>query len=123
MRSRDARDFVVCREEDLPPGAMVLAPIGKFGVGVYNIAGNLYALTNYCPHMGGPLCLGPIRGTTVARADAPGEVGYVLEDRVVRCPWHLWEFNITTGKTIAQPQKGIRTYPVRVDGGEVIVRR
>jgi nitrite reductase/ring-hydroxylating ferredoxin subunit len=123
MRGGNARDSVVCREEDLPPGAMVLAPIGKFGVGVYNVDGQLYALTNYCPHMGGPLCLGAVRGTTVAQADAPGEVGYVLEDRVVRCPWHQWEFDITTGKTIAQPPKGIRTYPVRVEAGEVIVRR
>ena len=38
----------VCAIEDLPPGTMKLVAAGKFGVGVYNIDGSLYAIANYC---------------------------------------------------------------------------
>ena len=42
----------VCAIEDLPPGSMKLVQAGKFGVGVYNIDGSLYAIANYCSHEG-----------------------------------------------------------------------
>jgi nitrite reductase/ring-hydroxylating ferredoxin subunit len=118
-----SRDHVVCAVEELAPGSMRLVPIGKFGVGVYNVDGAYHALTNYCPHEGGPLCLGRVQGTTESRPDLPGKTGYVLHGQVVRCPWHQWEFDLTTGRTIAQPEKRIRTYEVRIEEGNVIIRR
>jgi nitrite reductase/ring-hydroxylating ferredoxin subunit len=119
----DERDFAVCPVDELPPGSMKLVPIGKFGVGVYNVGGDYYAITNYCPHEGGPLCLGRVQGTTEARPDLPSRTGYVLEGRVLRCPWHQWEFDLSSGTTIAKPEKRIRTYEVRIDDGMVIVKR
>lgn len=117
------RDYVVCDQDDLPPGTMKLIPIGKFGVGVYNVAGHLYAITNYCPHQGAPLCLGRVQGTTVMNPNGSGETQYVLEGRVLRCPWHQWEFDLANGKTIAKPQKRIRTYKVVVENNKIIVKR
>ena len=57
-----ARRFV-CSLDELPPGGMKLVDVGKFGVGVYNVRGALYAVVNYCSHEGAPLCLGLIGGT------------------------------------------------------------
>lgn len=119
--TRAGRDHVVCAIEDLPPGSMRLVPVGKFGIGVYNVHGDLYAITNYCPHEGAPLCLGRVQGTTVSHPASRSGVAYVMEGRVVRCPWHQWEFDLATGRTIASPHKGIRTYPVRVEEQQVIV--
>jgi nitrite reductase/ring-hydroxylating ferredoxin subunit len=48
----------VCGVEELPPGTMKLVAAGKFGVGVYNVGGELYAIANYCAHEGAPLCTG-----------------------------------------------------------------
>jgi nitrite reductase/ring-hydroxylating ferredoxin subunit len=48
----------VCSLEELSPGEMKLVPVGKFGVGVYNVKGRLHAITNYCAHEGAPLCEG-----------------------------------------------------------------
>ena len=62
----------VCAIEDLPPGSMKLVAAGKFGVGVYNIDGSLYAIANYCSHEGAPLCAGYVGGTTESAPDAPG---------------------------------------------------
>jgi nitrite reductase/ring-hydroxylating ferredoxin subunit len=109
----------VCSIDDLPPGTMKLVDVGKFGVGVYNIDGSLYAIANYCAHEGAPLCSGLVHGTTEFAPDAPGGLRYVREGRIVRCPWHQWEFDITTGQTVADPTKRIRTYEVDVTDGEV----
>jgi nitrite reductase (NADH) small subunit len=121
--AKDGRDYVVCRVDELPPGSMRLAPIGKFGVGVYNIDGQYYAITNYCPHQGGPLCLGRVQGTSAAPAVGAGAAAYVMDGMVLRCPWHQWEFDITTGSTITRPHRRIRSYPVRTEHGCVVVTR
>jgi nitrite reductase/ring-hydroxylating ferredoxin subunit len=113
------RRRAVCAIEDLPPGTMKLVPVGKFGVGVYNINGSLYAIANYCAHEGAPLCAGFVGGTTEFDPDAPGRLRYVRDGRVVRCPWHQWEYDITTGRTVADPRKRVRTYEVDVMDGQV----
>src|SRR5215475_789553 len=82
----------VCAIEDLPPGSMKLVQAGKFGVGVYNIDGALYAIANYCSHEGAPLCAGYVVGTNEFAPDQPGQLRRVREGRIARCPWHNWEF-------------------------------
>jgi nitrite reductase/ring-hydroxylating ferredoxin subunit len=109
----------VCPIEDLPPGTMKIVPVGKFGVGVYNIGGAIYAISNYCAHEGAPLCTGYVGGTNEFAPDEPGGMRLVREGRIVRCPWHQWEFDITTGLAVADPDRRVRTYRVDVTDGEV----
>ena len=111
---------VVGRVEDLPPGGSTIVARGKFGIGVYNVAGTFYALTNYCLHRGAPLCRGQVTGMVVA-GDQPYESRMVRVGEFLRCPWHGWEFEIATGRAVAYPEKAIRTYPVRVEDGNVIL--
>lgn len=98
---------------------MKLMPVGKFGVGVYNIRGSFYAIANYCSHEGAPLCAGNVRGTNEFDPDAPGMLRHTREGEIVRCPWHQWEFDITTGQNLANPNKRVRTYQVDVADGKV----
>jgi nitrite reductase/ring-hydroxylating ferredoxin subunit len=116
------REHTVCRVEELPPGQVRIVPVGKFGVGVYNIDGIFHALTNFCRHQGAPLCLGKVQGTNVPDPDSPTGMQRALEGQVVRCPWHRWEFNITNGKMVADARKGIRAYEVEIRDGEVILK-
>lgn len=116
------RRTVVCRAEELPPGSHVVVPVGKYGVGVYNIDGELYAINNYCPHMGGPLCHGNVYGTNLWNDD-DGTVEHVLDGRIARCPWHAWEFDLTTGVSPADDRKRIRVYDVRIEDDEVVLLR
>jgi nitrite reductase/ring-hydroxylating ferredoxin subunit len=39
----------------------------------------------------------------------------------VRCPWHRWEYDLTSGKLLVDPSRGIRIYEVVVEDGEVYV--
>lgn len=110
---------VVGRVEELPPGSHKVVPVGRRGLGVFNVNGQFYALYNVCPHAGGPLCLGPVTGTT--RATGPYQVEWVREGEILRCPWHGWEFDITTGCTITEPVERVQTYPVHIEDGLIVV--
>jgi nitrite reductase (NADH) small subunit len=76
---------------------------GDLQIAIFNLGGNLYAIDNACPHSGGPLAKGELRG------------------EVVECPWHGWSFNIRTGSSPIIPEASIKTYPVRVQGENVLV--
>jgi nitrite reductase/ring-hydroxylating ferredoxin subunit len=119
VRSRVAERRFVCAIDELPPGEMKLVDVGKFGVGVYNVAGALYAIVNYCSHEGAPLCQGLIGGTNEFDPQAPDGMRRVRDGQIVRCPWHNWEFDITTGQNVADPRRRVRTYRVDVTDGEV----
>ena len=111
----------VCSVEELPPGAMKLVELGAYGVGVYNVGGSFYAIANFCTHEGAPLCAGFVGGTNEFDPDEPGGLRRAREGRIVRCPWHQWEFDITTGENLANPRKRVRTYDVAVVDGKVYV--
>jgi nitrite reductase (NADH) small subunit len=110
---------LVGRVEELPPGSRKLLPVGKYGVGVFNVGGSFHALRNVCPHAGAPLCRGRVGGTTIATT--PYEPAFVREGEILRCPWHGWEFEIESGETITQPTRRVQTYPVIIEDGLVFV--
>lgn len=112
--------YFVGRVEDLPPGSMRLVPIGRFGIGVFNVRGKYHALNNYCPHRGGPLCIGRITGTTVP-GDRPYDSVWVRDGEILICPWHGWEFEIETGYSLTTPKLTVRKYPVSIDKGKVLI--
>lgn len=112
-------EIVVGRVEDLPPGSVRVLPVGPFGVGVFNVDGEYHALNNYCPHRGGPACLGEVTGTT--KASTFGELEWIADGEILRCPWHAWEFSILTGLSVTAPVKKIKKYRVRADDGVVLL--
>jgi nitrite reductase (NADH) small subunit len=68
-------------------------------------SGELFALDNRCPHRGGPLSEGIVYGDAVA------------------CPLHGWVISLRTGRA-AEPDEGcVRTMPVRVESGRVLLGR
>src|SRR3954454_10558556 len=92
-----ARTHIVARFEDIPPGGWKFVPVGKFGVGVYNVNGEFRAVTNYCPHRGGPICVG--RRYPVIESPAPYQFEASGSDEILKCPWHGWEFDLRDGKS------------------------
>ena len=110
---------VVGRVPELPPGSRRIVVAGRREIGVFNVHGTYYALRNVCPHAGAPLCLGRVTGTT--EATGPYQVTWVRAGEILRCPWHGWEFDIATGRTITEPVERVQTYPVHVEDGFVIL--
>ncbi len=121
IRLAQGREHVVATVDEIPPGSSKVVPIGRHGVGVYNVDGTFYAIANYCPHEGGPLCAGRARGRTVVDESVPGDSVMVRDNEFIYCPWHQWGFELATGTTAVKPEWSIRTYPVRVVGDDVLV--
>jgi nitrite reductase/ring-hydroxylating ferredoxin subunit len=112
--------------DEIAPGQRkIVVPFrGRAGIGVFNVAGRFYALRNLCPHKLGPLCTGRISGRMVA--DVPPSasddvLSYERDGEIIRCPWHLWEFEIGTGRCLVDPRVRVRTYPVMIEGDRIVV--
>jgi 3-phenylpropionate/trans-cinnamate dioxygenase ferredoxin subunit len=97
----------VAPAEEFPPGSVKLIYAGpSLTVGVYNCAGELYAIEDRCSHDDGPLCEGDWDQETC---------------RVV-CPRHGSQFDLSTGAPLTLPAyQPVATYPVRVEDGYVRV--
>jgi nitrite reductase (NADH) small subunit len=88
---------------DVPAGTGKIVDAGGKQIALFNAAGNFYAIDNACKHRGGPLGEGELDGTTVI------------------CPWHGWEYDITSGANLDDPQVKVGCYPVKVDGADVLI--
>ncbi len=91
----------VAKTDELEPGQGMVAEVDGKEVALFNVGGTFYALDNTCVHRGGPL--------------GEGE----LDGEVVACPWHNWEYNVTTGACLTNPSACVARFPVVVEGNEV----
>jgi thiamine pyrophosphate-dependent acetolactate synthase large subunit-like protein/nitrite reductase/ring-hydroxylating ferredoxin subunit len=85
---------------ELPDGRVKTVSLGAHSLCMTRFAGSYAALSNKCPHQGGPLGEGSIEG------------GFL------RCPWHGWDYHPTTGLPPEGYGDCVPTYPVeeRQDG-------
>ena len=108
---------IIGRVSEVPPGERRIVEVDGRSIGIFNVHGQYYALRNRCPHQGAPLCLGAIKG--MALPSRPGEYRWGREGEILRCPWHGWEFDILTGRSIFNPHRvRVRTYEVTVEPDE-----
>jgi 3-phenylpropionate/trans-cinnamate dioxygenase ferredoxin subunit len=110
------RSVIVAMANEIAPGERKLVRIGARSIGVFNVAGEYFALRNRCPHQGGPLCEGfqfaPLRSS------GPGQYTRGPDGEIIRCPWHGWEFNVRTGRSWFDPERTrVRSYPIGVRSG------
>ena len=112
-----ASRHVVSTVRELPPGSRKIVEVDGQSIGVLNVDGEYYALRNSCPHHGAPLCLGIVAGTNIP--SKPYEYVYGWENQIIKCPWHGWEFDIESGRSVFNPHKvRIKTYDVEVEPAE-----
>lgn len=84
----------------LPPGKAVRVDIdGEQQIALFRTESGYYALSDMCPHMGGPLSEGEIVGGAVT------------------CPWHGWRYDAATGTRVDRTGQAAMTYPVEVRDG------
>lgn len=100
------------RVSEFPAGERRILKIGRRSIGIFNADGRYYAVLNNCPHHGAPLCLGSIEGTMLP--SQPHDYVYGREGRILKCPWHGYEFDLETGRSIYDEKKGLRVKIYRV---------
>jgi NAD(P)H-dependent nitrite reductase small subunit len=97
-------EFVsVAKFSELEPGTGKEVEVNGVSIALFKIDGAVYAISNACPHRGGPLAAGPVEG------------------HVVSCPLHFWDFDIITGEFTTNPEIRLATYPVQVEGDDIKV--
>lgn len=69
---------------------------------VFNVDGEYYATSNFCPHRGAPLSEGALCG------------------HVIECGLHGWQFDVRTGECLTVSEK-IKIYEVRIEDGLLTV--
>jgi nitrite reductase (NADH) small subunit len=88
---------------DVPPGTAKELMAGDQVIALFNADGMFYAMDGICPHAGGPLGEGTLRGT------------------IITCPWHGWQFDVTTGANCLNARIVHTCFPVQVQGNDVLV--
>ena len=81
-------------------GCMVVTG-GGHAIAVFHHEGQVFAVDNRCPHMGFPLDRGSV------------------SDGILTCHWHHARFDLSSGGTFNPFADDVRSFPVRVVGGEI----
>lgn len=97
------RFIKVLKVEDLPVGKSAIVVVDDEEVALFNYKGKYYAVSNRCPHKGGPIGEGRV------------------QEGVVVCPNHEWRFELTTGNSMQNPEMKIKIYPVRIKDEKIYI--
>jgi nitrite reductase (NADH) small subunit len=76
---------------EIPPGAAKEVTVGDRVIAIFNVDGSLHALDGIC------------------------------SGQVITCPWHGWQFDVTTGRHCLAPRIRTDCIAVVTEGDEVFV--
>ena len=93
-----------CRLDDVPVGGVVAVAVDGIDVAIVRTDDELFAIQDECSHAAIPLSEGDVEGCEI------------------ECWLHGSRFDLRTGKPLSLPAiDPVPVYPVRVEGGDVLV--
>jgi nitrite reductase/ring-hydroxylating ferredoxin subunit len=111
---------VIGSVDAFPSGTRVRVELGGRAIVVFNVDGTFYGLRDVCPHQGALLSAGRLVGAV--SASGPGCYEYDAGRKMIKCPWHGWEFDLATGQSWFDPQdQHVQHYSVKVLSGRELV--
>jgi nitrite reductase/ring-hydroxylating ferredoxin subunit len=97
-------DFIaVASLDQLPPGKCRTVWAGNHLVAIYNVDGTVYATGDSCLHEGHSLGNGRLQGN------------------IVTCRAHGWRYDVTSGHLTLDRERGVASYPVKIEDGRILV--
>ncbi len=93
----------VAQVSDLAPGEKMLVEYEDEDVGLFNIEGQFYAISDVCTHDDGPLVEGELDGDCII------------------CPRHGAKFNVKTGEQTMPAFSPVPLYEVKIDGEDILI--
>jgi NAD(P)H-dependent nitrite reductase small subunit len=93
----------VLKTEYLPIGKSAIVLVGDQEIAVFNYKDEYFAVSNKCPHKGGPLGEGRV------------------QEGIVICPNHEWRFELKTGNSMQNPEMKCGVFPVRIKDEKIYV--
>ena len=96
---------LIGRIEDIPRQGARCVKNGETTIAVFRTSDDrVFAMEDRCPHKNGPLSQG------------------IVHDGCVTCPLHNWVISLETGTAQGADEGSTKTYPVRLDNGEVFLK-
>lgn len=117
-------EHTVATVRELEESGRIVTQIKGREIGIFKIDGEIRAYNNWCAHQSGPICEGPLSGTNEATFDREvlkTETEWVREGKIIRCPWHDWEYDLGTGECLSKEGIRLPEYPVSVEDGQIVV--
>ena len=94
----------VAAQDELEEGGLLAVEVDGEPICLAKVDGRVYAFTDNCTHISGPLNEGDLEGC------------------VLTCPWHGAQFDVRTGKVLRGPaRQNILTYPVKVEDESILI--
>ncbi len=93
----------VASKSDVGPGCGIKVEVNGKEIALFNCDGTFYAIDETCAHRGGPLSEGSV------------------EDKVVTCPWHGWQYDVASGACLTNPAASQIKYDVKVEGNDILI--
>jgi len=93
----------VASRADIPEGTGKVVDLAGKKIALFNVGGKFYAIDNTCKHRGGPLGEGTLDGT------------------VVTCPWHGWEYDVTSGINLDDEKVKVGCHAVKLEGDDILI--
>ena len=99
-------DFVAISDtSEIRPGLTRRVIVNGHPVLIANVSGSFYAVDDLCTHEESSLSLGCLKG------------------ELISCTLHGSRFNVITGEPTEEPAtEPLKTYPVKIDGTNILVR-
>ncbi len=89
--------------DKLPAGEVAEVVLAGRVVALANVAGQIHALDGICSHQGGSLGKGRLEGDCLT------------------CPWHGWQYQVSTGRQLLSTTIHQRRFAVRLTGDTIQV--
>jgi 3-phenylpropionate/trans-cinnamate dioxygenase ferredoxin subunit len=93
----------VAKISDLPLDEKILVEYEDDDVGLFNLDGKIYAISDVCTHDGGPLVEGHVEGECIV------------------CPRHGARFNLKTGAQTMPAFAPVPLYQVKIEGDDILI--
>lgn len=94
---------VVVEADAIPDRGVTVIEHGGDRIALFRSGADYYAIDDVCPHAGGSFAQGPFDG------------------RIVSCPLHRFEVDVTTGRSTTNAFLRVRTFRVERDGASLRV--
>jgi len=101
----DTKNWIeVCALDEIPVSQARSVNTGENIIAIFRLTDDrVKAIENRCPHKQGPLAEGMVSGDDIL------------------CPLHNWRIHLDDGK-VAAPDRGcVKTYPVKVENGQIFL--
>jgi nitrite reductase (NADH) small subunit len=111
----------VAEVDDIETNRGIAVDVNGIAIAIFNVDGDFYAISNRCSHQNGPMCKAGEEKINADKTWTKTRGGVNPDECTVSCPWHLWEWDLETGKHEASGDR-IATFDVEIKAEGIFVR-